>query len=203
MTFFTKIKWVLGIAVVFVIIVSTNLIDRNNFVRVKDSITTIYEDRLVANDLIFGMMKCVYAKEIALVTSDTAYFSKESEQFTKKLSRFVTRYEKTKLTPKEKEIFTDLKVNYNELKDLEASYLKSNFADYSELLASVKVVKFHLYELSKIQLEEGRRESSTTQRVIETVELFTQIEIFLLAFLAIIVQVLIIYSPRKKKEVEE
>ena len=133
-TFFTKLKWVLGIAVVLVIIVSTNFIDRNNFVRVKDSITTIYEDRLVANDLIFGMMKCVYAKEFALVTSDTAYFSKESEQFTQKLSRFVTRYEKTKLTPKEKEIFTDLKVNYNELKDLEASYLKSSFADYSELL---------------------------------------------------------------------
>ena len=200
MTFFNKVKWVLGIAVVFVIIVSTNLIDRNNFVRVKDSIATIYEDRLVADDLIFGMMRCVHDKEIALVTSDTAYFSSESEQKTRKLSGFITQYEGTKLTPKEKKIFTELKSTYNDLKDLEVLFVKSRFVNETELLASVKSVKSHLYELSKIQLEEGKRESSTTQRVIETVELFTQIEIFLLAFLAVIVQVLIIYSPRKKKE---
>ena len=52
MTFFNKIKWTLGILMVFVLIVTTNLIDRNNFVRVKDSVVSIYEDRLVAKNLI-------------------------------------------------------------------------------------------------------------------------------------------------------
>jgi len=57
MTFFNKIKWTLGILMVFVLIVTTNLIDRNNFVRVKDSVVSIYEDRLVAKNLILEFMK--------------------------------------------------------------------------------------------------------------------------------------------------
>lgn len=73
MTFFNKIKWVLSILMVFVLIVTTNLIDRNNFIRVKDSVVTIYEDRLIAKDLIFEMSKAVQEKEVAVAASDTTF----------------------------------------------------------------------------------------------------------------------------------
>ena len=63
MGFYNKLKWILGILMVFVLIIATNLIDKNNFVRVRDSVVTIYEDRLVANDLIFEMLKSVQEKE--------------------------------------------------------------------------------------------------------------------------------------------
>lgn len=67
MTFYNKIKWVLGILMIFFIIIATNLIDKNNFVRVRDSVVTIYEDRLIANDLIFEMLKSVQQKEVAIL----------------------------------------------------------------------------------------------------------------------------------------
>jgi len=57
MRFYNKVKWVLGILIVFILILATNLIDRNNFIRVKDSVVTIYEDRLIASDLVFEMFK--------------------------------------------------------------------------------------------------------------------------------------------------
>jgi len=53
MAFYNKAKWILGILMVFVLIIATNLIDKNNFLKVRDSVVTIYEDRLVAKDLIF------------------------------------------------------------------------------------------------------------------------------------------------------
>jgi hypothetical protein len=47
MTVFNRLKWILGILMVFVVILATNLLDRNNFLRVRDSVVAIYEDRLV------------------------------------------------------------------------------------------------------------------------------------------------------------
>ncbi|MDG1728743.1 MAG: hypothetical protein P8K68_03220 [Algibacter sp.] len=74
MTFYNKIKWVLGISMIFILILSTNLIDRNSFVRMKDSVVTIYEDRIIANDLIFEMSKSVHEKEIAVALLDSVFF---------------------------------------------------------------------------------------------------------------------------------
>lgn len=79
MTFLNKIKWILGILLVFVLIVTTNLIDRNNFVRVRDSVVTIYEDRLIAKELIYEMSKLVNTKEIALIAKDSSFFNKKNQ----------------------------------------------------------------------------------------------------------------------------
>lgn len=75
MKLYNKIKWVLGIFMVFILILATNLIDRNNFIRVKDSVVTIYEDRLIASDLVFDMFKLVKKMEVALKLSDTLFFN--------------------------------------------------------------------------------------------------------------------------------
>lgn len=60
MAFYNKLKWILGITLIFVLIIATNLIDRNNFVRISNVVTTIYEDRLIASDLIFEMLSSVH-----------------------------------------------------------------------------------------------------------------------------------------------
>ena len=67
MAFYNKLKWILGIFVVFLLIVATNLIDRNNFVRIRESIETIYEDRLIADDLIFELSKKIKNAGIKLL----------------------------------------------------------------------------------------------------------------------------------------
>lgn len=64
MGIYNKIKWVLGIFMVFFLIVATNLIDRDNFIRVNNSVQTIYEDRLVAQGLIFEFSTLIQEKEI-------------------------------------------------------------------------------------------------------------------------------------------
>ena len=78
MAFYNKIKWTLGIILIFVLIIATNLIDKNNFVRVRDSVVTIYEDRLIANDLIFEILKSVQQKELAILLSDSTFFENQN-----------------------------------------------------------------------------------------------------------------------------
>ena len=198
MVFYNKLKWVLGILMVFVIIVSTNLIDRNNFIRVKDSVVTIYEDRLIATDLIFEMSEAIHTKELAIALEDSIYYTKQNKEANQEVGELISRYELTRLTGNETKIFKELKNNFETLKTLELTYVESSFKQKDLLNQHISELKQNLSELSKIQINEGRNQMSISKKAIDTVELFTQIEIYLLVFLAIIIQIIVMYKPKKK-----
>ncbi|PKP42222.1 MAG: chemotaxis protein, partial [Bacteroidetes bacterium HGW-Bacteroidetes-12] len=44
----------------------------------------------------------------------------------------------------------------------------------------------------------GSRQMSISKRALDTVELFTQIEIYVLVFLAIVIQIIVMYKPKEK-----
>jgi hypothetical protein len=196
MKFYDKIKWVLGILIVFILILATNLIDRNNFIRVKDSVVTIYEDRLIASNLVFEMFKLVKKKEVALKLSDTVYFDQKNQIINGSIKNLILRFEQTKLTPEEKIIFKNLKSNFETLKSLESNLLESNFKTKNNQEQILTNINTNLDDLSKIQLLEGRRQMSIGKKATSTIELFTQIEIGLLIFLAIVIQIIVMYKPK-------
>lgn len=199
MTFFSKLKWVLGILIVFLLIITTNLIDRNNFVRVKESVETIYEDRLVAKDLIYEMMNSIHKKEIALVKKDSNFYKIENSKIDAKIDNLILKFENTKLTNSESGIFDNLKNNLNALFEVEKKLKDSNYTYNSKALSQIQRVKQDLDDLSEIQLDEGSRQLSISKRAIDNVELFTQLEIYVLIIMAIAIQIIIIYKPKNEK----
>jgi hypothetical protein len=198
MAFLNKAKWVLGILIVFVLILSTNIIDRENFLRVKAAIITIYEDRLIANDLLFEMLESVQEKEIATATVDSIFFLEKNPLINKNIKVFVSKFQQTKLTSEEETIFEKLKDNIEKLKITEVAFVESKFSKKTALLNQISKVKKNLHALSKIQLNEGGRQMSISKNAMETMELFTTIEINILIFLAILIQIVVIYNPNKK-----
>jgi sugar-specific transcriptional regulator TrmB len=198
MTLYNKVKWILGILMIFVLIIATNLIDKNNFVRVRDSVVTIYEDRLIANDLIFEMLKSVQQKELAVSISDSTFFKNQSSKVNDNLQSLISRFEQTKLTSEETKVFNDLKGNVQSLINSEIQFLNSDYSDKALLVKHIESLKTNLNNLSKIQLNEGSRQMSISKRAIDTLELFTQIEIYVLVFLAILVQIVVMYKPKEK-----
>jgi hypothetical protein len=198
MSFYAKIKWVLGILLVFVLIVATNLIDRNNFVLVRDSVQTIYEDRLVVKDLIFKISKSMQQKELALAKNDSAFFKTANTQINASIENYIDRYAETKLTAEESRVFNDLKVNMDELLDAEGQLMQNGYENPSTVLKSIGTIRENLDDLSDIQLNEGSRQMTISKRAVESVELFTQMEIYLLVFLAIVIQIIVMYNPKEK-----
>lgn len=196
MAFYNKVKWILGILMVFVLIIATNLIDRNNFLRVKDSVVSIYEDRLVAKGLIFDMSRGIQEKELALATSDSIFFLEKNEQVNTDIKDLVYRFEQTKLTVEEGNIFKDFKTNLEALRTSELAFIQSEFTQKTPLIQEITKLNDNLNDLSKIQLNEGRRQMSISKRAIASVELFTQLEIYVLIFLAIVIQIIVIYKPK-------
>ncbi|KAB1065900.1 MCP four helix bundle domain-containing protein [Salibacter halophilus] len=195
MTIFNKIKWILAILVVFVLIVATNLIDKRNFKSIRDSIVTIYEDRLIAKDIIYEVSTAVQKKEVALVTSDSAFYKSENESVNHSIDNQIKRYKNTKLTEQERKVFEDLKKNIQLLLDAE----KSNAPD-QRIQENIEDVKKNLSALSEIQLDEGKRQLMLSKRAMDSIELFTDIEIYILIALAILIQIIVVYQPKKRRQ---
>lgn len=113
------------------------------------------------------------------------------------LNLLVERYDQTKLSDDEQLIFTELQ---EELKTLERKEKAMEDSSYGELLQSIEKINQHLEALSKIQLQEGRKQVFISDRAIASVNLFTQIEIIFLVIMAVLVQVIILYKPKEVRE---
>jgi hypothetical protein len=200
MSFYNKLKWILAIVLVFVLLVTTKLIDSRHFKKVKDSVVTIYEDRLIADDLIFEMSRSLHEKEIAAVVIDTAFYNGENNNVNQDIEDYIKRFEQTKLTPKEKTVFDNFKANFLRLKKTEQSFIGSGFSSNEGVLEDITSIRDNLYELTKIQLVEGNRQMSISKEAIESVDFYGKIEIYFLAFIAILILILVLFKPKAEME---
>lgn len=191
-----KIKWIVGILLVFALVLATNLLDRDNFRQITNSVITIYEDRLVAKDLVFEFSLLVQEKEIAWLSADSSFFAKRNQEVNQKINDLSAQYLETVLTDKEARVLDELQVNLQTLIAFENARLAGVRSTPNQLEEKISKVKENLYDLSKIQLEEGRRQVSLSERAMATVELFTRLEIYFLIILAVLVQIIVIYKPK-------
>lgn len=197
MAFIDKAKWVLGILLVFILIVTTNLIDRNNFIRVRDSVVTLYEDRLLAKDLIYEIAKAVHEKEVALALPDSTFYTDLNSKVNTGIQTHIDQFEQTKLTVEEGEVFNNLKRDFEGLRNAETALIASGFQQKTTAMNFLSGMKENLDRLAEIQVDEGGRQMAISKRAVDTVELFTQIEIYFLVFLAIVIQIIVMYKPRE------
>lgn len=197
MTIYSKIRWVASILLVFFIVLITNLVDRNHFNRLSYSVTTMYEDRLVASDLIFQMSRLIQEKELAAATMDTTFFNRRSDALNAEISGLAEVYKRTKLTEKEQLFFTRLLGEFDALKEKEQDSENMAFQNVQE---RIERINQHLNALSKIQLQEGRRQVLISDKAKAAINLFTQWEIIFLILMAVMVQVIILYKPSEAKE---
>jgi hypothetical protein len=199
MDLFDKIKWILGILMIFTLIITTNLVDKSNFARINEAVESIYEDRLVVKDLILKISNDIHQKEIAAIKLDSSFYIKQNEQLNNEIDGHLLSYSHTKLTSKEEQFLNDFRNNLVELRNKEKTFIQSNYTQDSSLLTHFQIVKRDLQNLAEIQLREGNRQFQKSRRAMDTADLFTQIEIYIMIFLAIVIQIIIIYSPKKER----
>jgi len=199
MSFYNKLKWILGIAMIFILIIATNLIDRNNFIKVRNSVMTIYEDRLVVKGLIFDMTNILHEKELAIVRNDSLFYKNKVGQLNNEMDLLISKFENTNLTKQERKSLDDLKDEHRTLVQKEKGLTHFDEKKLEVLKAGIVRLQDNLKSLSNIQLKEGRKQMSISKKAVSTVELFTQIEIYFLVFLAIVIQLIVMYQPKKSE----
>lgn len=197
MFYYNKFKWILGILMVFVLIIATNQIDSNNFSRIKHSIDTIYEDRLVASDIIYDMTLVIHDKEVALLDQNITRNTNAYNVADRRLTELVTKFATTKLTNIENETFSTLKKELVDLSRYEENMDSDNIESESRLRSQLGKVKTTLLQLSKIQIDEGQRQVSISTKASDKIELFTQMEFYLLIVIALLIQIIVMYRPKE------
>lgn len=197
MTTVSKIKWIAGILLVFAIVLTTNLIDKKNYNTLRNSVVTIFEDRVVASDLLFDITILIQEKEIALATIDTSFFNVKNRKINTNIDGYIAQYEQTKLTKQEERLFISLKEKLDTLKKQELQFINSNYSDNADLFSSIDEIVHTLYQLSKVQLEEGERQMQESNKAMKSINVFTTVEILFLIAMAVLIQIILLYKRKK------
>lgn len=196
MTLYNKVKWILGISLIFGLIATTNLLDRHNFHQLNESVISIYEDRLVAKDIILDIHDFMMEKKMAFATEDKDFFTQRNAAIDHELSELVERFEITRPTSAEKRVLEDLKINIESLIKAEEALNLNDIGSNGKIMNLITQIEFNLDDLSDIQITEGRRQVALSERAMNAIDLFTNMEIVILILLAIMVQVIILYKPK-------
>jgi hypothetical protein len=197
-----KIKWSVGLLLVIVLIVSTNFIDQNNFQRIQDSVKSIYEDRLIAKDLLFDIQLEIHDKELLLAENKDSILLSNRSSSQKKIEAFIEDFSKTALTRDEERIFERLKEETRLLFSLETAYSQkiNDATSSSQLKEQTKKINNTIAQLSDIQIAEGQRQMHVGRKAMESIDLLTQLEIWIMIIIGVLIQFVILYSPKKESE---
>lgn len=160
---------------------------------------SLYEDRLVVKGLIFEMNNLIHEKQIAVVKNDRQFYLSKDAQIDKQMTNLVNKFKNTVLTENEKKLLNDFQNDYQSLDKIENQYKEGSLKSNRILEEKLDNLKVTLQGLSEIQLKEGKRQISISKRAVNTVKLYSQIEIYFLLFLAIIIQIIVIYKPKNTK----
>lgn len=195
-----RIKWVAGLLLVFFLILATNLSDRRNFKKVRESIVTIYEDRLIAKDLIFDLYLRIEKKNMALLQEDTNFYQQKNAAVNREIEELIRQFYGTRLISREKQTIDAFQERITELMALEKQLMEEgDLFTNANLKSQLEQLQEDLLQLSQIQIDEGKRQLLIANKSFDWIELLTQMEIVLLVIIALAVQVILLYNPKKEE----
>ena len=186
---------------VFLLVLATNKMDSSHFTIVQNSLSTVYEDRLLVKDYIYRISRQLQLKK-ELVDSNTPQASKISGVTSDSIEVLINKFLDTKLTESEARYLTSLQNKLDQLHQYERN-VGENRSNSAEAPAPGEVETFFdkifedLDALSKIQLQESKREIIRSNRMIETNNLISRLEIGALIVIGVLVQLLLFFKPLK------
>lgn len=170
--------------VLCLLVLLSNYLDRLHTENVKNSISTMYEDRLIVEEYVLKMTRHIYQIREILNTADP-----EQEVNTVKalIGDFKVTYNifiKTKLTKKEKSTADELMTQIKGLEQIKVG-------DNEQALISTDGILFSLDNLSEIQLEESKLIMKHVESQYATIKTLSQLAFAIIIIILIVLQVLV------------
>ncbi len=191
LSFVQRFQAALALLVVFLLIFATNRLDARHFEAVQETINTVYDDRVVAQDYIYQLSNLYHRKALRIATGEDDSVANENAEIAELLAKFA----QTKLTPQEHEYFERLKQDHKALlKQEEGVPSQERDAAIAKILISVEK---GLNDLASVQIQESRRQTELAQTFFNASNLHSRIEIGFLVVIGLLMQVLVLVRPWK------
>lgn len=195
-----RINLGLSLAIVFLLVLATNRIDKQHFEVIQSTLTTLHKDRVMAQEYVYQMKGIIYEKKIIVLDSSLATTQTD---LNKKFETLVDVFATTKLTRNESKIFISLRKDFEKLKNLEqitdnnqSGFLKAQ-RDY------LKAIKIDLDNLSMIQMSESKNLIGVVQKSLDSNSLISKFEIAFLILIGIVLQFIIFFRVKKQEKTIE
>lgn len=200
MNLLNKVKWFLAVSGVFLVILATNLIDKNNFEKVEQSVDKIYNERLLAKELLLDISIKFHTKELAYALNDTLYLKTENNLVNAEIAKSLEMFNRSGATKQEQYALIDLNENHERLIRYESKNTIEGPLYTSECANLFSAINSSISDLAAEQMKEGKNQTKLAANAVDSVKLYSKIEIYMLIFLALILQVIILYNPKKTIE---
>lgn len=194
MTLAQKFRSGFAILTVFILVVSTNQLDKQYYDTIKTTMKSIFEDRLVAKGYLYELNTLFLQKHITVLESDSAGMVDVSQN--EQINLLIDEIEKRDLTDQEELRLKSFKRQWETLMTLEGQMNNGNEREdlVDEYCDQLKNMEQRLSELAQLQIGEGESMIRSAQLSTEKNEFLSQIELILIILLGIVIQFLIFYK---------
>ena len=190
-----KFNLALALLAVFFLILATNLVDRRHFETAQEALTSVYEDRVVAQHYIFEISTIVYQKEQQFIENNTNKWSVENDA---RIEELIEQFAGTKLTTSERRQFESLKEHLTTLERIELKYRENSTHNNTQVIPEIfKHIKNDLNDLAETQILESKSKMFLAQKSLNTTNLLSNLELGLLIIVGIAIQFVIFYRIKK------
>lgn len=159
--------------------------DYGYILRTQDTVNSVYNDRVVAQDYIYQMSGLFYQKELSLEESN-GFFEVTNDSIASLMSRFG----ETKLTRSESSFFIDLRKNYVELTSLENKLRhqkETTGTTRRDIQIELLEIRKNLDDLESVQFVEGGQMTERSNRALGMNALLSKVELVFLVIMGFVV----------------
>lgn len=173
---------------------------KNNISEMGEACSSVYADRLVAQDYLYKLEGLIYHRKMAIAKSIESHASDPVIGDLDRHSRdLIAAYEKTKLTTHEQELLNQLKMQLQALSGLETRLMALTGSDNNPTLlkqyeTQTDALLKSLHALSEIQLAEGRQLTDTSMKLVQFSTVQNQFNWALIIIIGLVLQGLVFTS---------
>ncbi|MFT4846760.1 MAG: hypothetical protein ACI9CP_002028 [Cryomorphaceae bacterium] len=184
-----KIRTVLGLIMIILLVFITNRLDKKHFEDVQDTITAIYDDRVVAQYDLFQLTNLIYGVQFRIQEMEFVSLDGNVE-----LERILSEFSQTTLTKKESTVFGRLKENLDKLSDSEV-ITRSPATDIT-----FERIHQNLEDLAAIQVRESNSLKIRAQDSLDSNLLISNMEMILIIIFGIVLQFVLFSGGKRRKD---
>ncbi|WP_343485997.1 hypothetical protein [Allomuricauda sp. d1] len=196
-----RFQLAVALLVVFLLVFATNRLDRRHFMTVQNTVTSVYEDRVVAQNYIYELNKLFGDKKMAVATNSKSLVV---ESVNGDIEKLIDAFAQTKLTKSEAKYFKNLQQNFLKIKGQEQAVGKLTNDNESvkhreAMLSNLSNIQRDLDNLAETQVKEGRQMTEIAQKSLNMNEMLSRIEILFLIVIGLVLQFVIFFRNKKSK----
>lgn len=201
-----KLRAAMALTAIMLVILLSNVLERNSFSSLDTSMTSIYNDRLKPAAYLYEISSHLYQKR--LLHDDAAQHLREDlkgslANHDQRIASLIAAYETTELTTEESRQWKNFRSNLVQYNNAEQAWLDASIQNTTEATVLRDAVEGsfdktigNLHALNKIQVGEGDNLQKSSHSIVSNNLLLSYLQISLLIVLSLITLVILSASDR-------